>query len=320
MVDEVKNAYGEFKRVENSLKNFSESIQNNLERLGYEDPHKQLFEKASQIPNPRGKTNLSENQKEYILRLFENMWMNELFLYQSEEIFGTKYIHFFYLEYICFYYSLFIGISIMERIKNPNQGKIGHEKKISIFNRHIKEYRIFRDLYFPPFNLIVSDRALQIKSSRVKCDRGEKILKDWIDNYDELLQQTRLENGERIIPLDKSSLRVCKSLIKYCNEKNKYDFISFLHYFMNLRHFFHYRVSSIYEGHKYSVEGMVKENRSNMMNILNISNFFPELFFYIKNNISDLVERKEIFCKKLLIENFFNSINFSFLEKRMSFF
>jgi hypothetical protein len=313
--DNIENPYRELKRVENSLENFRMSIRNNLEKLGYcGNPHRSLLEKACQINNQRGRIQIEKLQNKHLLHLFVNMWMNEQYLYTIEKIIGLDYIQFFFLEYICFYYSLFTGISIIERILNPDQ-KTSHRKKISNFNKHLQQHRILQDLYFPPFTFIVDSNGLDIDRKHLDCRNGIKTLDNWIKNYKSLRNQKKLQSDEYFLQTDIYSLRYCKSILKYFNENDDCKIASFLNYFLNMRHFFHYRVSSIFEGHHYGVQRMVNNNRRNMREILAISNFIPEVFYFIKVDSTNLTRQRDVFCGAILSNSKSDSSELKFLDR-----
>jgi len=158
---DLEKRYGELKRTENSLVNYSLSIRENLKKIHCDaKTHSRLVERALQVPNPKGRIKVTDSQKEALLRLFENMWINELYLNTATRPNST---HFFYLEYICFYYSLFSSISIIERILNPNQRSDKHRGKILNFNDHLITNKMLHDLYFPPFTFMLNSK-LSIES------------------------------------------------------------------------------------------------------------------------------------------------------------
>jgi hypothetical protein len=316
----MEDPYGEFKRVEISLNNFSKSIQNNMKRFGFfPDSHKKLFEKSCQISDSKRKADMSQESKEHLLRLFENMWLNELFLYQTEKILGNDYLHFFFQEYISFYYSLFTGISIISRILYPNEKKQTHIGKIRHFNNDIKRVRILKDLFFPPFIYVVDKNGIDIEGTRICCSNtGIRRLSKWI-GIEQLESQTKLPGVEPTVQIDAESLKFCRSLLKYFINDKRCDCASFVNYFMKCRHFFHYKVSSIFEGHYYNVKGMIEKNRNNMRDILKILNFEVELFYSKKSDSSDLISRRDMFVDRIVRNSPSSKNDFTFLLERTSY-
>lgn len=290
------------------------SIRENLKKINCNvKTYSNLVESALHIPNPKGKTRVTDSQKETLLRLFENMWINELYL---NTVVRPNPTHFFYLEYICFYYSLFSAISVVERILNPGQRDDAHRSKIQNFNSHMMRTRILRDLYFPPFTLIVSEKTLDICGTKVTCDNGESLLTSWINDYDTARHQGVLDRSGPLVQTDIYTLKVCRSLLKYCNRKEEYNSVSFINYFMSLRHFFHYKASSILGGHDYDVRRLADRCRNSMREILAVFNFISEIFYCMKVDNNSLSYRRTNFLNSILSGSESNKFELSFLEKR----
>lgn len=315
--EDLRKRYGEIRRADNSLFNYSMSIKKNLKKINcHPKTHSRLVERALQIPNPKGKIGVTNFQKEALLRLFENMWINELYL---NTLTRPNPVHFFYLEYVCFYYSLFSSISIIERILNPNQRSDKHRGKIQNFNSHLMTNRMLRDLYFPPFTFVVNQKTLDICGSRVTCDNGEKLLNSWISDYDATRFQRVLDRRGVLVQTDIYSLKICRSLLRYCRREKEYNYVSFLNYFMTLRHFFHYRASSISGGHDYNVRRPVDRCRNSMKEILDVSNFISEIFYCIKIDHDSLYNRRNDFLNRVFSSGETHQSELSFLERRRDF-
>ncbi|MGC1120263.1 MAG: hypothetical protein WBA22_04135 [Candidatus Methanofastidiosia archaeon] len=311
---DLEKRYAELRRTENSLFNYSMSIKENLEEINCNvKTHSHLVERALQIPNPKGKIIVTDSQKEALLRLFENMWINELYL---STVARPNPTHFFYLEYICFYYSLFSAVSIVERILNPGQRGDKHRSKIQNFNSHMMKNKILRDLYFPPFTLVVRQGTLDVCGTKVTCDNGQSLLTSWINDYDTARHQGVLGRSGSLVQTDIYTLRICRSLVKYCNEKKKYNSVSFINYFMSFRHFFHYRASSILGGHDYDVRKLVDRCRNSMREILDVSNFISEIFYCMKIDNDSLSCRRADFINSVLSGSEIYEFELSFLERR----
>jgi hypothetical protein len=312
--EDLEKRYGELKRTENSLVNYFMSVRENLKKINCEvRTHSRLAERALQIPNPKGKTKATDSQKEALLRLFENMWINELYL---NTVTRQNPTHFFYLEYICFYYSLFSAISIVERILNPDQKADKHRSKIQNFNSHVITNKILRNLYFPPFTLVVRQETLDVYGTKVTCGNGERLLTSWINDYEAARRQGVLDRSGFLVQTDIHTLRICRSLIRYCNRKKEYNCVSFIDYFMSRRHFFHYRASSILGGHNYDVRGLVDRCRNSMKEILSICNFTSEIFYCMKVDSDSISCRRADFLNNILLGSEISQSELSFLEER----
>ena len=299
--------YSQLKRIKHSLNNYTLSIQNNLKKLGCDEKEERfhfLYQKVSQA-NLSKKIKFEEDQKDKFRQLFENMWINEAFVQDSINQQEPKH-QYFYFVYIAFYYSLFTSLSIVVRLFEPNINREVHKRKIEVFNKKIVvENKFLKECYFKPFSLVIIKneiRNLDVSTPKEINEVTVKEIDKLISNYERHKNQTTISMN-RVVNEDLDTLKVAKSLIKYCIENaepNKpADGISYIHYFMSKRHFLHYNASFIYDKYPYDLDGLLKSIKEDMIYILSVFNFLTELIF-IRITKLDLIEIYEAFKSRML--------------------
>lgn len=268
-------------------------------RLGLSDPEDiaevfQFLYKRVFSATISKKPKVDEELKAFLPPLFENMWINEAYVQTSLNKNLTNsmnYHHYFYLVYISFYYSLFTSISIVLRIFEPNTKKNSHEKKINRFNLKIINNTFLKECYFKPFLLISADNKL----TNLNISYPKDICQDTLKNCDRILQNYKFLCAQStlvgcpVVDEDIYTLKVAKSLIKYCIENDKKsDGVSYIHYFMSKRHFLHYNASFVYDiDDNYKLDNLLENIKRNMIYILNITNFLTESIFVRISNLED---------------------------------
>jgi len=222
--------------------------------------------------------------KNKIKKLLENTWLNELYLHEEVEDM------YFYLKYVCFYYSLFHNISSMIRLIGIQVNEKSHKGKIHTYNFQLLKNPILKKLMVTPFNLII-DKKNNIHNFEVahineikKIGKKREYIEDIIKKYDNCYKFTNLE-GKIICNESKEKLSITKSTIGIIqNEKKKSknhnNYYSILNYFMNRRHKMHYNCSFIYDEYPYDFSKKIDNAIESMKYITRAHNRYLELLLY----------------------------------------
>lgn len=280
--------FGELKRLQISLKNMNECFSNQLNINENTNMIKILNNFILCHPYKR---QIQVYDIERVTRIIENIWINELYLKDSIEknkelifdrfefIVGQN--HFFFMDFVAFYYSIFNSISLIAILFDQNTKNIGHKRRIRQFNNRVLDTKYLKENICKPFSLIIKDNHIYLNNKMNKVDNSfHKQLDKYIDSYDTYTEQID-SNGNYTITECENTLRFCRSIVKaHLNEDEKSPNYSFVNYFLSFRHYFHYNYSMILDNSDYSFDKLIQNIRIECYKLLQYFNHSIELIFY----------------------------------------
>jgi|GEM_PF-4526775 len=274
------------------------------------------------------KKDLSKEQLMEISRCMQNAWINEAFLRKSRKI-PLENV-FFFLDYVCFYYSMYSSLSAVVRALEPSLRKQGHEIKIFCYNEILIRNKEIRKVVKKPFSLVIKQSNIYNLNSSQKVKADKTFLRTLRRAIEKGKVSEYLKEGER-------TLRVLRTLLKFYDteysEKAK-KAVSIINYLMRCRHFFHYRSSSIFD-EKYVINRYLKPLKEDMQFVICCFNACNELFLkhYAKVDLESIFENfKKKVEKNVELQPLFEHgivpvkpkkettfpVEFNFIEKRLS--
>ncbi|MBU0460221.1 hypothetical protein KKG19_04765 [Patescibacteria group bacterium] len=304
--------FSELKRLNNSLINMNKCLSLQLDLKLDECKFEKI--RNSVLSKPYSKKIQLKDQTRFT-RIIENMWINEIYLKQSiiqnkdiweiplksidgEEknssmvmIRGNN--HFFYMDYVAFYYSIFNSISLLTVLFHQDGKLKQHEGKIHKFNIRICEMEYIKNILPKPFSIVICNDYCYINNQNNKVNSNFHKLLDSYIKINEKNEKQKTLSGENLITECENSLRFCRSLTKAYLKNTRKKSFSFIDYLLSFRHYFHYNCSVTLDHSEYDFDRLIHEIRENCYSLLVIFNYYIELLFY---NFTKY-ELKEIFDK-----------------------
>ena len=319
--------FGELKRLEISLYNMKKCFLKNMNLQNDENKNNKIYDKIFRNKYHKCLKIIDEDR---FKRILENIWINEIFLRNSVEnnkesdyennklIIGNN--HFFFMDYVAFYYSIFNSVSLLIILFQQNCKRESHKNKIQNFNVRINDMKYLKKHLQKPFSIIINKNHCDLNNKKWKVDaKFQETLNKYIKSYTFYTKQRDL-NGNPMLKECENTLRFSRSLVKaYLNENEKS--YSFVNYLLSFRHFFHYNVSVVIDDSVYDFNRLIHNIREDCYFLLTSFNFIVEILFYnltafdfkeVYDNFSDRLTTKSCGLNTVLLKDIEKRIDLIF--------
>ena len=294
------NRFGELRRTANTLKNCNDCYIEDFKERGYSDGDVLEFmaKNLKSLSYSRPRKILCGDGKLRLKRLIENAWINEMYLRNGvfNHLIGRN--HFFFIDYIAFYYSIFNSLSCIAILFDRTIPREAHKKKITAFNNLLYTNKFIREIYGKPFSIVLNNTGINLKNFNLKADKsGLTNISKQISNVGNIRNQRNSSGCPRInetLP----TLKVAGSVLRYYLKKSD-GICSMVNYLMDRRHFFHYNCSILHDETGYRLDKDITSIRTNAYKILQRFNFSTEMALTKISDI-DLYDVYSDFEEKLI--------------------